>query len=132
MSCPSVDLTVTTTTEACALSRTCRHISFSWVTVVALRTPAKSFTQSVGFSEEIGSAEARGTRASATHTTTIHTTKKRCRAVRIAVIVQEERVPSGERRILMVALKSECYCSSPASQKSPERLLFFFTIFVAL
>src|ERR1700751_2545037 len=99
MSCPSVDLTVTTTTDACALSRTWRHISLSCVTVEALRTPAKSFTQSVGFSEEIGSADARGTTASTTHTTTIHPTKKRCRAGRIAVIVQEEvspeaRVPS--------------------------------------
>src|ERR1700751_2865225 len=84
MSSPSVDLIVTTTTEACALSRTWRHISLSWVVVPGLSTPAKSLTQSVGLREESGSATANGADASDTHAMTTRTKASRCRESRIA------------------------------------------------
>src|SRR6267143_1455845 len=79
MSSPSVDLMVATTTDACALSRTWRHISLSWVTVAGLRTPAKSLTQSVRFSEETGSAA-----ASAAHATIARTIDRNFRRSHIA------------------------------------------------
>src|ERR1700757_3983861 len=77
MSAPSVDFTVTTTTEACALSRTWRHISLSWVVMAGLSAPAKSLTQSVGLSEETGSADASEASRSAASTLAAKCTRRR-------------------------------------------------------
>src|ERR1039457_1242855 len=58
ISSPSVDLMVTTAICAPAFRSTWRHISLSWLCVAALRTPAKSLTDPVGLSDEMGSATA--------------------------------------------------------------------------
>src|ERR1700758_635443 len=92
MSSPSVDFTVTTTTEACALSRTWRHISLSWVVAAGVRAPAKSLTQSGGWSEEAGAADAGETRRRAASPLAAKFTRRR-----IAELYRREGADLGDQ-----------------------------------
>src|SRR5579883_3280127 len=92
MSSPSVDFTVTITTDAWALSRTWRHICLSWSWTEALNTPAKSLTQSVGLREATGRPKPRKTAGGRP------TRGKDGKAVASGKIVQESESVTSELR----------------------------------